>query len=522
MLDNLKSIAGKQPDILRFNRGLERETLRVDSSGQLAVTPHPGFLGSKLCHPMITTDFSESQLELITPVQHSVSDALNQLNDIHRFIYSGLDGEILWPASMPCTLPPSNEIPLAQYGSSNLAKLKNTYRSGLGNRYGRTMQTICAIHYNFSFLDNFWPVLAAQEESSEHIDNFRTRRYFDLMRNFRRLSWLPTYLFGASPALSDSFITGRQHNLQRLNDQTWFLPEATSLRNGGLGYQSDTQSGLINICYNTVDDYIRSLAESICTEYTPYRALQQDVPGIIQVNTSILQSEAEFYTTIRAKRVTSGGLNLLQALRKDGVEYIEVRLLDINPYAPLGIDARTIHFMDTLILYCLLTPSPVHDDYLCKAVNDNMQVVVQHGRGNAYLDDRGKKISLKTWGEAVLKDLAQVAAVLDAESASDEHSNAVTEQLKKLVNTAETPASRMLDALQGKTFQDFAMELAHSYKTHFLDQPLKREEHESFKEMADKSRVEQARREAETELPFPDYIADMQKDYQDLMGDPAV
>ena len=333
---------------------------------------------------------------------------------------------------------------------------------------------------------------------------------------------MPTYLFGASPALSDSFITGRQHNLQRLNDQTWFLPEATSLRNGGLGYQSDTQSGLINICYNTVDDYIRSLAESICTEYIPYRALQQDVPGIIQVNTGILQSEAEFYTTIRAKRVTSGGLNLLQALRKDGVEYIEVRLLDINPYAPLGIDARTIHFMDTLILYCLLTPSPVHDDYLCKAVNDNMQVVVQHGRGNAYLDDRGKKISLKTWGEAVLKDLAQVAAVLDAESASDEHSNAVTEQLKKLVNTAETPASRMLDALQGKTFQDFAMELAHSYKTHFLDQPLKREEHESFKEMADKSRVEQARREAETELPFPEYIADMQKDYQDLMGDPAV
>ena len=160
MLDNLKSIAGKQPEILRFNRGLERETLRVDSSGQLAVTPHPGFLGSKLCHPMITTDFSESQLELITPVQHSASDALNQLNDIHRFIYSGLDGEILWPASMPCTLPPSNEIPLAQYGSSNLAKLKNTYRSGLGNRYGRTMQTICAIHYNFSFPDNFWPVLA--------------------------------------------------------------------------------------------------------------------------------------------------------------------------------------------------------------------------------------------------------------------------------------------------------------------------------------------------------------------------
>ena len=213
-------------------------------------------------------------------------------------------------------------------------KLKNTYRSGLGNRYGRTMQTICAIHYNFSFLDNFWPVLAAQEESSEHIDDFRTRRYFDLMRNFRRLSWLPTYLFGASPALSDSFITGRQHNLQRLNDQTWFLPEATSLRNGGLGYQSDTQSGLINICYNTVDDYIRSLAESICTEYIPYRALQQDVPGIIQVNTGILQSEAEFYTTIRAKRVTSGGLNLLQALRKDGVEYIEVRLLDINPICP--------------------------------------------------------------------------------------------------------------------------------------------------------------------------------------------
>ena len=192
--------------LLGIRRGIEKESLRALPDGALAMTPHPRSLGSALTHPHITTDFSESQVELITGVHKNVDDCLAELQDVQHATLGALGDELLWVSSMPCGLPQDDKIPLGQYGSSNVGQSKTVYRRGLGHRYGRRMQTISGIHYNWSLPD------VASED------------YFGLIRNFRRHAFLLLYLFGASPAVCSTFVAGRQHQLQALNAHTMYLP----------------------------------------------------------------------------------------------------------------------------------------------------------------------------------------------------------------------------------------------------------------------------------------------------------
>ncbi|MBD3648987.1 MAG: glutamate--cysteine ligase, partial [Pseudomonadales bacterium] len=451
--------ASSDGELFDFNRGIEREALRVDLQGRLAATPHPSFLGSKLCNPLITTDFSEAQLELITPVTSSLDNMMERLRDIHRFVYSGLQDELLWTSSMPCVLQGDDNVPLAQYGPSNLGTLKTTYRNGLGHRYGRSMQTISAVHYNFSFSDAFWKRLAEVEQATDS-PTWRSERYFDLMRNFRRFSWLLIYLFGASPAVCNTFVEGRQHNLDRFDEGSLYARGATSLRNGDLGYQSNTQSGLINICYNSLGDYVKSLADAICTPWEDYQqmGIKKD-DEYIQVSPNILQSEAEFYTTIRAKRVPPAGANFLETLLDQGVEYIEVRMLDVNPYLPLGIDEEEVNFLDTFLLYCLLETSPAHDDPLCKSVRDNVMATVYQGRErDTMLDDGTSQRSIRDWCAESLAGVGAVADALDRREVGV-HSRSVSAQIAKLDDPELTPSARILADMQGESipFFRFAM-----------------------------------------------------------------
>ncbi|MCZ6500976.1 MAG: glutamate--cysteine ligase [Gammaproteobacteria bacterium] len=514
--NKLKHLA-RSPQILKFYRGIEREALRVDLNGDLAQTQHPDFLGSKLCHPMITTDFSEAQLELITPVSNSIEDSLSTLHRIHRFVYSGLQEELLWSASMPCVVPDTDKIPLAQYGSSNLGRLKTTYRNGLGHRYGRVMQTICAIHYNFSFSNDFWLKLADLENSQVPLKDFKSGRYFDLMRNFRRYSWLLVYLFGASPAVCNSFITGQKHHLQKFDDASAYLPGATSLRNGNLGYQSTTQSGLLNICYNGLDNYVDTLREAICTPHPVYHGFDTEGDTHPQVNGNILQSEAEFYTTIRAKRVPPKGENFLTCLSGQGVEYLEVRLLDINPYLPLGIDAAEIRFLDTYLLYCLLKGSPTHDDSMCAAVSENVLKTVHQGRRDGLLlQDNGKDKSLRQWGKEILAGMLPIAEILDGASSTRKHSECLAAQDAKVEDPDNTPSARILGDMreQAIPFFQFAMNQAISHRQSFLSEPLNRQEQDEFKTMSEQSVKDQLAVENMDTLSFDEYLAELQKEYE--------
>ena len=515
----LKEASEQDSGLLVFNHGIEREALRVTHEGHLATTPHPGFLGGKLTHPKVTTDFSESQLELITPVHQSPAAALTELDEVHRYIYSGLQDEKLWSASMPCLLKADEDIPLAYYGESNLGRLKKAYRSGLGYRYGRGMQTICAVHYNFSFPENFWDWLHTAEQSTETTAEFRNRRYFDLMRNFRRYSWLLTYLFGASPAVCNSFLKGKQHSLLPFDEATAFLPNATSLRSGNLGYQSNTQAANMNICYNGLENYVSTLANAIATEHAPYK----DIGLLVnheyrQINTNILQSEAEFYSSIRAKRVPDKGENFLACLLGQGVQYIEVRLLDVNPYLPLGIDEQQIKFLDSFLLFCLLSDSPEHDDQLCREVTENSAATVYEGRDSELmLNDQGQKVSLREWGGALLANIAESAALLDTDNAHS-YQESVTAQLDRLQNPTLTPSGSILRDMQTDQipFSRFAMDKTLEHERYFKSQPFTTALKDKYEVLAQKSIEDQAVIEASDTLAFDDYLVKIAQEYKPL------
>lgn len=508
------------PAELVFNRGIEREALRVTPTGALAQTPHPDKFGSKLTHPKVTTDFSEAQLELITPVHQSARSALDDLEQVHRYIYSGLGEEILWSASMPCVLQSNDAIPLAYYGTSNLGRLKTTYRNGLGYRYGRGMQTICAVHYNFSLTDDFWQWLKREEASTESDPDFITRRYFDLMRNFRRLSWLLTYLFGASPAVCNSFVRDRDHSLKPFDEGTVYLPHATSLRSGNLGYQSDAQAENMQICFNSLDNYVGTLAAAICNSYPPYENIGTLVEGEYrQINTSILQSEAEFYSSIRAKRVPGKGENFLSCLLNEGVQYVEVRLLDVNPYLPLGIDEEEIDFLDAFLLYCLLSDSPVHDDVLCGEVRENALNTVHHGRSpDLLLRENGQDRLLNEWGVAVLNEIKPFASKLDSALETSRYTDTLNRQQARLADPLLTPSASILSDMTAEQipFFRFAMNKALEHREYFLSQPLNADEAAMFDDIASRSVADQQTIESSDETGFDDYLASVIAGYRPL------
>jgi len=261
-----------RPFLSKGLRGIERETLRVDNNGQLDTSPHPVTLGSALTHPQITTDYSESLLEFITPAEHDISTALEQLDLIHRFSYTQLGSQMLWSQSMPCALPSEAEIPIAWYGNSHIGMIKHVYRRGLALRYGKSMQCIAGIHYNYSLSEQLWEVLRQAEQSPLDARDFQSEAYIAMIRNFHRYSWLLMYLFGASPALAKDFLRGRDHQLEQMSEDTLYLPYATSLRMSDLGYQNNAQDGLVPP-YNTLLEYMSSLSRAVRQPYAPYEQL---------------------------------------------------------------------------------------------------------------------------------------------------------------------------------------------------------------------------------------------------------
>ena len=191
-----KLAAARPPDLLWGGlKGIEKESLRVQPDGYLSDRPHPVVLGSALTNRFVTTDFSEALLEFVTPSFSNTWEVLRFLCDIHQFSYELMGDELLWATSMPCRIPDDLGIPLAYYGQSNVGRMKTIYRNGLGLRYGRTMQTIAGVHFNYSLPVSFWPVYMQLEKSRAAEVDFRSDAYLGLVRNFRRLGWLILYLF---------------------------------------------------------------------------------------------------------------------------------------------------------------------------------------------------------------------------------------------------------------------------------------------------------------------------------------
>lgn len=473
---------------------------------------HPAALGSALSHPNITTDFSEALLEFITPPSLSITDSLAKLEDIHRFTYHHIGNELLWVHSMPCMLGEDKDIPVGQYGNSNIGRMKTIYRQGLGHRYGRLMQTIAGIHYNWSLPDDCWKLLQADAGFTGSLQDYKTQRYLGLIRNFRRYFWLLLYLFGSAPAVCRSFVRNRDHHLDTFgNDQhSLHKPWATSLRMGDLGYQSNAQKSL-NVCYNQLDTYIETLREALTTPYPPYEkvGLQNSTGDYLQLSTALLQIENEFYSTIRPKRVTHSGEVALHALWERGIEYVEVRCIDLNPFHPLGIDAEQIHFFDTFLLFCLLENSPTTDAEENRLMQLNQHQVVYQGRNpNLELSINGHNKTLPQWAGELFQAMTPLALALDTACGGNQYSNTLDSLSARLARPELTPAGRVLTEMQqsGQTYFQTAMHHAHQHREYFLDRALDPAIAEHYQALAAKSHEQQKTIEAADQLAFDDFL----------------
>ncbi len=481
--------------LLGMRRGLEKESLRALPDGKLALTPHPLALGSALTHPHITTDYSESQPELITGVHASVEACLDELTAVHQHVVRTLRAEgdeRLWVSSMPCGLPTDETIPLGRYGSSNVGRAKSVYRMGLGHRYGRRMQTISGIHYNWSL---------------PGVDN---AGYFGLIRNFRRHAFLLLVLFGASPALCKTFVEGRQHELQPLGEGSMHMPFGTSLRMGRLGYQSDAQASL-NVSYNDLEGYAASLHEALTQPYPAYEAVGIRNPGgdYNQLATTLLQIENEFYGTIRPKRVIFPGERPLHALRERGVEYVEVRLMDLDPFEPIGINASTLRFLDVFLLHCLLADSPPDTPQEITELKLNQHLTAARGREPGLLLKRGgRDVALADWAAELMAQLRPIAAELDRVQGGNAHAESVAAAAAALAAPDTLPSARVLQAVQvqhGGSFVSFVRERSQLTHEHLLGLPWSAEQQAQFEAMARQSVEDQRAIEAADTLPFEIY-----------------
>ncbi|UTF58875.1 glutamate--cysteine ligase [Gilvimarinus sp. DA14] len=509
------------PTLRGILRGIEKESLRVSPEGRLSHADHPAGLGSALTHPHITTDYSEALLEFITEPATRISDVLAQLDDIHRYTYSQLGDELLWPGSMPCVLAGDNSIPVARYGTSNSGTMKTVYRLGLGHRYGRAMQTIAGVHYNFSLPDDFWRELARQEGNTQTLQDFKTDKYFALIRNFRRYFWLLLMLFGAAPAVCKSFVRGREHSLKPFGSDanTLHAPFATSLRMGDLGYQSDAQNSLI-VCYNNLDNYLKTLCGAITQPHPDYQAIGvTDAEGHYrQLNTSLLQIENEFYSTIRPKRTTASGETALQALRLRGVEYVEVRCVDLNPFEPLGVSSDQLHYLDAFLLFCLLQDSPQTTDAEYANLQENQKRVVYRGLDpQLTLRNGDGEVSARQWAGELQRGIEACAQLLDGAWGIDDYGRAFAAQERKLAGEQATPAQEVLQALRdkGQTYYAHTLEMANRHRDYFATRPLAQERQAYFSELAKDSSARQRSVERSDEVSFADYLAAYYRQYSD-------
>lgn len=511
--ENLAAVAG-------IGRGIEREALRILPEGKLSEHGHYHQLGSALTHGQITTDYSETLLEFITPVSHSPEQAIAQLQDIQKYTFAHIEGELLWPMSMPCFVNDAEKIPLAQYGSSNIGKMKTVYRQGLKNRYGSMMQVISGIHFNFSFSQDFWQVQQNLHQSAGEVslplDEFISERYFSILRNYKRFCWLIPYLYGSSPALCGSFLQGKEHKLpfKKSPFGALYLEHATSLRMSDLGYTSSEQSAL-PICYNNLADYVDGVQKAIKLKSKDFASIGVKVDGKYQqLNDNVLQIENELYAPIRPKRVAKPGEKPSVALGERGVEYIEVRALDVNPFSDTGISIEQVHFLDIFLTYCAFIDNKEFDCTRQKLHEDNMDSVVLRGRDPELLLSDANcsgEVTLKsvvTWGNELFEQMQQVAALLDKAYQTSKYSEAIVREQAKINDSSLTPSAQLVSIIKDQCLSQYALDRASEYQQEAKSREYQFYDQAFFDQSVPASHKAQAEIETGDVLNFDDFLSD--------------
>lgn len=492
-----------------YQAGLEREALRVDRSGVLAATRHPAAWGSPLTHPEITTDFAEAQMELITPPFGEIEGLLDYQTRLHAFAAQTLPAdEQIWFQSMPPALN-DEQIQIAQFGSSHQGKIKSIYRRGLAHRYGKQMQVISGIHFNYSFQMDFWQFIYDQVQTRSSLPIFISENYLGLMRNYLRQCWLLAYLFGAAPLADPAFAAREMPEVLR-DSRALYGPMATSLRMSRLGYVNSNRC-TYSINYNSLTEYLAGLYKAINTECPSFQRFGTVQNGeYLQLNTHILQIENEHYALIRPKQPPLPGERPFSALRSRGIGYVEVRALDVNPFDVLGVSADQLHFVRLFLLYCLLDPNPPIGAAELELVNENQHWVAIQGRqsGMRLLRPEGS-VSLQDWGYAIFEGLEPLAQSLDKHRDTPLYGPLLARERAKLDNPALTPSAQVLDTYQasGLSFTDWMAARSQAHMSDLKALELSDADQAAFQAVVQDSLKKQAEIEAADSGSFEDYLA---------------
>ena len=491
--------------------GLEKESLRVTPDGQISSESHPQALGSPLTHPWVTTDYSEALLEFVTPPCENQTDATDFLCDVQAYVYQRLQNEMLWATSMPCVLAGDEGIPIARYGTSNSGTMKNVYRRGLGYRYGRVMQVISGVHFNYSLDPAFWPVFQDIERDSSSSQDFVSNAYVALIRNSQRFGWLIPYLFGASPAVCKSFFAGKESKLSEFDAFTYYEPYATSLRVSDIGYQNakEKKDGL-HVCYDDLAHYIDCLTWAIETPHPGYQAIGVVENGEYkQLNANILQIENEYYSSIRPKQIPERHEKPVVALRKRGVRYVELRSLDVNAFEPIGVRHDQLRFLQAYLIYCLLEQSPGINETERMEIDANLGAAAKHGREpGVELQVNGEAVTLKHWAERICDDLVAICEILDGDDPERPYSKALAYQREAIRDPERTPSARILAEMRanGESFYELALRLSQKHSKFFLARQPAASRISMFDAEASASHARQRQMEIDEQLPFAEFL----------------
>jgi glutamate--cysteine ligase len=506
-------VNARVPGVLQHGlKGVEKESLRVLPDGAIAHTPHPRALGSALTSEHITTDFSESLIELVTPVFTQSWELLQYLCDLHQFVYRHLGDELLWATSMPCPLNGDADVPSAQYGSSHVGRMKTVYREGLRNRYGALMQAISGVHFNYSFPSKFWDVYVDLRELPGNTPEFRSASYFEVLRNFRRMGWMVLYLFGVSPVVGRDFLGNSLAGLEVFDAKTAYGPFATSLRMSDIGYRNRNQAG-VSVSVNSLDEYLRDLQHAVKTPHPAYQKLGVKRGDTwLQLNTNVLQIENEYYSAIRPKRVARSGESPSAALRRGGVEYVEVRALDVSAFDPVGVNQTKLRFLEAFVALCLLTSGPPIEPGEQAGIDDNYLKVSRRGREPGLnLAREGRQLPLATWAGQILDSMTGICELLDVGDPAKPYTAALKAQQEKVLDADRTPSARLLRELRsnGDSFFDLALRMSTMHRDYFRSLPAPNDGRlQEFGREAEESLVKQAGIESAQTGSFDTYLAE--------------
>lgn len=493
--------------------GLEKESLRVDNDGHISQRPHPKQLGSALKNDWITTDYSESLMELITPPCDQAYKSLDFLQDIESFVYQKLDNELLWTSSMPCIISGEKAINIADYGTSNSGRMKHVYRQGLAWRYGKMMQVIAGIHFNHSVAEEFWPIFQEMDGDKGEQVAFSNDRYMGMTRNIQRYGWIIPYLFGCSPAICQSFLGGNSppETMKVYNKSTCYEPWGTSLRMGDIGYTNRKSSKVgIKADYSSVKSYTDSLRHAIETPYEGYEEIGIEVNGEYrQLNTNILQIENEYYSTVRPKQILRGFEKPIDSLLNRGIRYVELRSVDINAFHPAGISHLQLYYLEVFMLFCLLQDSPLISEAESREIDRNQSTVAHLGRKPGLeLDRNGAAISLKTWGLELMEAMLPVAQLLDQAHSNTCYQKSLQEQRKLFEDSSLTPSAKVLDSMMTdhESYYHFASHQSQQHREYFMERKLSDATWDMFSNKATESLAAQAALEAEPQIDFEKFL----------------